>query len=360
VRIALLSPLYVSVPPRGYGGTERVVSVLADELVRVGHDVTLFAPAGSRTTARLRPMCPAPLWESATLDMITPHVLEVEEAIRCAEQFDIIHSHLECLPWLAADRLRTPMVTTLHSRLDTAELRTIFEAHPEQPLVSISDRQRAPIADLDLNWMATVHHGLRLEQDYQLGAGDGGYLAFLGRIGPEKDPGTAIQVAIRAGIPIKIAARLRPEEEPYFNTWIRPHLDNPLVEWVGELDDPGKNRLLGGARALLAPFAWDEPFGLVFPEALACGTPVIARPRGSVTEIIRHGEHGLLAETEDELVEACRLVGEIDRGACRRYAVERFSPARMVDDYERIFVRLIGREPGGKESRELPGGLAAE
>lgn len=358
MRIALLSPLYVAVPPRRYGGTERVVSVLADELVCRGHEVTLFASGGSRTTARLRPMCAAPLWESGTMDMITPHVLEVEEAIRCAREFDLVHSHLECLPWLASGRLRTPLVTTLHCRLDTAELRPILRAHPDQALVSISERQRAPVADLDLNWLGTVHHGLRLAQDYQLGSGDGGYLVFLGRMGPEKDPVAAIRVAIRTGIPIKVAARVRAEEESYFSSQVRPLLDHPLVEWVGEQDDRGKNQLLGGARALLAPFIWEEPFGLVFLEALACGTPVIALPRGSVTEIIGHGEQGLLAETEDDLVEACLRVGEIDREACRRYVLERFSPGRMVDDYERIYARVIERELDGKHLDQVGGALA--
>jgi glycosyltransferase involved in cell wall biosynthesis len=329
------------VPPRFYGGTERVVSTLTEELVHRGHDVTLFAATGSRTEARLRPLRPPPPWQLGGMNTLLYHVLELFETIASSGEFDIIHSHLEYLPWLVSDRLKPPLVTTLHSLLDRPELRSILRANASQPLVAISERQRRPVTDLDLNWQGTIHHGLRLREDYELGLGEGGYLVFLGRISAEKDPVAAIEIAVRSGLPIKVAAMLPPEERPYFDASVRPLLEHPLVEWIGEQDDQSKNQLLGDAIALLAPSAWEEPFGLNFIEALACGTPVVARPRGAVAEILNHGEHGLLGETEDELVEACQMVGQLDRQACREWALERYSVQRMVDDYERIYQRVI-------------------
>lgn len=343
MRIAQLSPLFVPVPPKGYGGTERVVSALTDELVRRGHEVTLFAAAGSSTIAHLHVASPTPLWQMGGTESLIFHVQALVEAINCSEQFDVIHSHLDYLPWLAAERLRAPLVTTLHGQLNlhTPTLRSIFQAHANQPLVSISDVQRKPLAGLDLRWMATIHHGLELRERYKMGGGDGGYLVFLGRIAPEKDPVVAIRAAIRCGIPIKLAAQLPPQQESYFDRNVRPLLDHPLVEWVGEQDDEGKDKLLGGALALIAPFTMDEPFGLVIIEALACGTPVVARPRGAVTEIVRPGEHGLLAETEDEIVAACKQVRSIDRTVCRRWAIRQFSVQRMARDYERVYAQVI-------------------
>jgi glycosyltransferase involved in cell wall biosynthesis len=277
-----------------------------------------------------------------TADPLAYRVLQVEEVVRRSGEFDVIHSHVDYLPWLAVQRLRAPLVTTLHGRLDLPELRPLFAMHPEQPLISITDAQRAPMADLWLNWVATVHHGFRLEDIYHLGRGDGGYLAFLGRIAPEKGPATAIRVAIKAGIPIKVAARVDPINFDYYQQEVEPLLKHPGVEWVGEKDDRGKDELLGGAMALLAPIDWDEPFGLVIIEALATGTPVISRPRGSLPEIMRHGEHGFLVWTEEEMVAACHRIGEIDRTRCRQWVLEQFTVERMADGYERAY-RLVQR-----------------
>jgi glycosyltransferase involved in cell wall biosynthesis len=343
MRIAQVVPLFVRVPPDQYGGTERVVHALGEELSRRGeHDVVLFGAGTSQWPGELVAITPRPLWEMRVNDPLAYRVLQVEEVVRRSGEFDVIHSHVDYLPWLAGDRLRAPMVNTMHSRLDPPELRPLFAMHPEQPLVSISDAQRAPVADLWLNWVATVHHGFRLQDTYHLGGGEGGYLVFLGRISPEKGPATAIRVAIRAEMPIKVAARIDPINFAYFQQEVEPLLQHPLVEWVGEKDDRGKATLLAGARALVAPIDWDEPFGIVLIEALAAGTPVISRPRGSLPEIVRHGEHGFLVWSEDEMVEACRRVDQIDRRRCREWVLERFTVERMADSYERVF-QLVAR-----------------
>jgi glycosyltransferase involved in cell wall biosynthesis len=270
-------------------------------------------------------------------DPFAYRALQVEDLVRRSAEFDLIHSHVEYLPWLAKDRLQAPLVTTLHGRLDLPELRPLLAAHRQQPLVSISDCQRRPVEDLDLNWVATVHHGLDLELSYDLGDGSGGYLAYLGRMAPEKDPVSSIKIAIKAGVPLKIAARVDSTEREYFEREVRPVLQHPLIEWVGEKDDWEKNRFLGAARAVLMPMDWDEPFGLTFIEALACGTPVISRPRGSLPEIVRQAVDGFLYGDDDDLVRACHDVLELDRAACRRRALEAFSSKRMVSDYERAY-----------------------
>jgi glycosyltransferase involved in cell wall biosynthesis len=338
MRIAQVAPLFVRVPPDKYGGTERVIHAIGEELSRRGeHELVLFAAGTSSWPGELVAICPRPLWEMKTTDPLAYRVLQVEALVRRSGEFDVIHSHVDYLPWLAQHRLQAPLVTTLHGRLDLPELRPLFAMHPEQPLVSITDAQRKPVEDLWLNWVGTVHHGFQLGDLYHLGKGDGGYLVFLGRIAPEKGPATAIRVAIKAGVPIKIAARIDPINFEYYQQEVEPLLQNPLVEWVGEKDDRGKAELLAGAIALLAPIDWDEPFGLVIIEALAAGTPVISRPRGSLPEIMRDGEHGFLVWTEEEMVQAVRRVGEIDRALCRQWVLERFSVERMADGYERVY-----------------------
>lgn len=344
MRIAQVAPLAVRVPPKRYGGTERVVHAISEELARRGHDVVLFAAGTSDAPGELVATCPRPLWEMKAVDPFAYRVLQAESVVRRSTEFDLIHSHVEYLPWLAGERLRAPILTTLHGRLDIPEFGQLLRAFPNQALVSISNAQRRPLADLDLNWVATVHHGFRLRHAYPLGAGDGGYLAFLGRISPHKAPQTAIRVALRAGVPIKIAARVSPVDQAFFEQEVKPLLDHPLVEWLGEQDDRGKAKLLAGAAAMLLPIEWDEPFGIAFIEALAAGTPIISRPRGSVPELIRHGEHGFLVWNEDEMVAAVRHLGEIDRRACRRHALECFSVERMVDGYEQAY-RLVAAMP---------------
>lgn len=340
MRIAQVAPLFVPVPPHEYGGTERIVHTLTQELVARGHEVTLFASAGSQTSAKLHSSSPTPLWQNGA-DALAWHASEVEELVERSDRFDVIHSHLDVLPWLAGDRIQAPVVTTLHGRLDLPDQRRLLSTFRGWPLVSISNAQRNPVDDLHLNWRATVYHGLDLEHMYELGDGAGGHLAFVSRLTPEKGPDLAIKVAIKAGMKIVIAGIVPDEEKGYFESKVKPLLDHPLVEWAGELDDAGKNRVIGGAVGFLVPIQWDEPFGLAFIEALATGTPIISSPRGSLPELIEHGRQGFLVSGEDELVEACRNVSSLDRAECRRWVLERYSPSRMAAGYESVYAGLV-------------------
>jgi glycosyltransferase involved in cell wall biosynthesis len=347
VRIAQVAPLVLPIPPVRYGGTERVIFALTEELVRRGHDVTLFAAGTSRTSARLVPCSPRPLWE---LDQSISRPYRQDQLARVCkqlDQFDIVHTHTDHFLCLAKEMMPTPLVATLHSSLDLPETWRILEAEPDHALVSISNSQRRPASGLRLNWAATVHHGLDLAHSYRLGPGTGGYLLFLGRISPQKDPVTAINVAIRCGLRLKIAAWVDPADEGFFHDEVRPLLGHPLVEWLGEQTDRQKAALLGGAAGLLVPINWEEPFGLVFIEAMASGTPVISRPRGSVPEFVRNGEHGFLVESEDEMVDACRNLEAIDRRACREWALKHFNAERMTSAYLGVYRQIIDgtREP---------------
>jgi len=340
VRIAHVAPLYERVPPMLYGGTERVVSYLVEEQVRRGHDVTLFASGDSRTGGALVAPVPRGLrLDQSGGDPLAPHMLELAQVFERAEDFDLIHCHVDYLAFPFCRLVATPTVHTLHGRLDLPHLRPLMSHFSEVPLVSISDAQRRPLEDLHLTWAATVHHGLPLET-YRLGSGRGGYLAFLGRISPEKRPDLAIGAARRAGLPLKIAAKVDAVDRAYFEREIEPLLADPLLEYLGEIGEADKMGFLGDAAALLFPIDWPEPFGLVMIEALACGTPVIARPHGSVPEIITPGRTGFIADTVDEIVEAVRHLDRIDRAACRREAETRFSVEHMVDDYEAVYETL--------------------
>ena len=331
------------VPPREYGGTERIVHTLTQELVARGHDVTLFAAAGSETSAEQHSTSPAPLWDSGA-DALAAHAIEVEEVVARSDEFDVIHSHLDVLPWLAGDRYHAPLVTTMHGRLDLPDQRKLLARFRGRPLVSISNDQRKPVDDLGLNWRATVYHGLDLKGIYHLGKGDRGHLAFVSRLTPEKGAHIAIEVAIKAGMRIVVAGTVPTEERDYFESKVQPLLDHPLVEWAGELDDAGKDEVMGGAVGFLVPIQWDEPFGLVFIEALATGTPVISMARGSLPELMESSRHGYLCTSQDELVAACHRVGDLDRAECRRMVLERFSPARMAEGYENVYAGLIAEE----------------
>lgn len=338
-----MAPLFVPVPPTEYGGTERIVHTLTQELVKRGHEVTLFAAAGSKTSAELHSSSPAPLWEGGG-DSLAWHTIEIEQLVKASDEFDIIHSHLELLPWLAGDRYEAPLVTTMHGRLDLPEQRQLLSEFCDWPLVSISDAQRRPVEDLNLRWAATVHHGLDLEHMYEQGDGRGDYLAFVSRLSPEKGPALAIKIAQEAGMRIVLAGPVPEKEKTYFESEVKPLLKSPDVEFIGELDDAGKNEVIGKAAGFLVPIQWDEPFGLAFIEALATGTPVISCRRGSLPELIEDGRHGFLAANEDELVDACRRVRSIDRGECRRWVLDRFSPARMTAAYELVYQRLIAKD----------------
>jgi glycosyltransferase involved in cell wall biosynthesis len=310
--------------------------------VKRGHEVTLFASAGSKTSADLEPTSPEPLWQSGG-STLSWHAIEIEQLIRQSGDFDIIHSHLEVLPWLGGERYRTPLVTTMHGRLDQDEQRRVLTEFRQWPLVSISDAQRRPVEDLDLRWAATVYHGLDLENMYEQGDGSGGYLAFVSRISPEKGPALAIKAARKAGMKLVMAGPIPDQNRDFFEAEVKPLLKGPDVELVGELDDRGKNELIGKAAGFLVPIQWDEPFGLAFIEALATGTPIISCPRGSLPELIENGRHGFLVSGEDELAKACGRLSELDRSECRRSVLEKYSPGRMAEGYERVYRGLTSR-----------------
>jgi glycosyltransferase involved in cell wall biosynthesis len=342
MRIAQVAPLYERVPPRLYGGTERIVSYLTEELVALGHEVTLFASGDSITDARLIPMGYAALrLEPGTVDQLAPHVLMLELLARHVREFDVIHFHTECLHFPLARRLGVPHVTTLHGRLDVPELQPLFEEFAEAPVVSVSDAQRQPLA---AHWAGTVHHGLPGDL-YRLAPGDGGYLAFLGRISPEKRVDRAIEIARRVGIPLRIAAKVADADEAYFRSEIAPLLDDPLVEFVGEIGDHEKQVFLGNARALLFPIEWPEPFGMVMIESMACGTPVVAFRNGAVPEVIENGVSGFIVESMDDAVLATASACALSRERCRQAFEERFQARRMALDYLRIYSEVIDAYP---------------
>lgn len=338
MKIAQISPLFESVPPKLYGGTERVVSILTEGLIRNGHEVTLFASGDSKTSAQLVPICREALRLSNTKDPCAEHLLQLAMVYDRADEFDLIHSHADYFTFPFAQKSATPTVTTLHGRLDMPELQGIHRYYQSHPLISISDSQRAPFPFA--NWVGTVYHGLPMEQ-YRFYREPGKYLAFLGRIAPEKRPDIAIDIARKTGIPLKIAAKIGEQDRAYFDTVIRPLIDPPLIEFIGEIGEREKNEFLGQALALLFPIDWPEPFGLVMIESLACGTPVIARPCGSVNEILVHGTTGFVHSEIDDLVGAVRRIGEISRQACRNHVEKNFSAEKMVRRYEQLYEEVI-------------------
>lgn len=341
MRIAQVAPLYEQVPPQMYGGTERVVSYLTEELVRRGHQVTLFASGDSITRARLEPPCARSLrLDPNRGEPMIPYIRMLGWAYQRASEFDVIHCHTDYLSLPLSRFVDTPTLITLHGRLDIPGLAALYGEYRDIPLVSISDAQRVHMPEA--NWIGTVHHGLPIGM-YQFQPRHDSYLLFLGRICPEKRPDSAIRVARRAGVPLRIAAKVDPVDRQYFENTIQPLLDDPLIEFVGEVDDGQKRALLGGALALLFPVDWPEPFGLAMIEALACGTPVIARRRGAVAEVIRDGLTGWLCETEDEMVAAVRRAGTVDRAACRAEFEQRFTATVMTRRYVDIYQALQSR-----------------
>jgi glycosyltransferase involved in cell wall biosynthesis len=340
MRIAQVAPLAESVPPEGYGGTERVVSYLTEELVRLGHEVTLFATGDSDTSANLEPMSPHAARSDPELDPGPFETRMLTEAYRRSDEFDIIHCHTDYVGLPLAEHVSTPTVITLHGRLDIPGLPALFREFPNVSYVSISDSQRA--AAPDIHWVATVHHGLP-ERLYPFQPTPGDYLLFLGRVSPEKAPDRAIRIAARAGVPLKIAAKVDPKDQEYFAAEVEPLLDEPLVDFVGEVGGDKKLELLAHARGLLFPIDWPEPFGLVMIEALACGTPVVARRRGSIPEILLHGETGFIGETDDELCDAVSRLHQIDRRRCREDFERRFTDAEMTRKYLALYERVSRR-----------------
>jgi glycosyltransferase involved in cell wall biosynthesis len=339
MRIAQVAPLYESVPPKYYGGTERVVSYLTEELVRQGHEVTLFASGDSETKARLVAACQRSLrLDKHCIDHLAHHIVMLERVFQEAPEFDIVHFHVDYLHFSMSRRQQITHVTTLHGRLDIPDLFPLYQEFRDMPVISISDVQREPLPWA--NWQATVYHGLPADL-YRFRAQPGSYLAFLGRISPEKRVDRAIEIARRVQIPLKIAAKVDRVDRKYFKSVIEPLLRDSLVEVVGEIGDREKDEFLGNAYALLVPIDWPEPFGLVMIEAMACGTPVIAYRGGAVPEIMEEGHTGFIVEELEDAVEAARRIPKLSRTRCREVFEQRFTASRMANDYVRAYERLI-------------------
>jgi glycosyltransferase involved in cell wall biosynthesis len=340
MRIAQIAPLTEAIPPKLYGGTERVVSWLTEELVELGHDVTLFASGDSLTSAKLEAMWPRALrLDGSVRDPMALHMSMLELVRQRAEEFDILHFHLDYYPFSLFSRQPTPFITTLHGRLDLPEHQTVFDTFGEAPVISISHAQRRPVPQA--NWVRTIHHGLpeRLLEPLPTTPG---YLAVLGRIAPEKAIDQAIRIAVRSNLPLKIAAKVDPLDREYFEHQIRPLLDLPGIDYIGEIGDREKSEFLSGALALLMPIDWPEPFGLVMIEAMACGTPVIAYNSGSVPEIVEDGVTGLIVKDELAAAEAvCKRLHSLSRPRIRARFEERFTARRMANDYLEIYRSLV-------------------
>jgi glycosyltransferase involved in cell wall biosynthesis len=345
MRIAQVAPLAEAVPPKLYGGTERVVAYLTDALVELGHDVTLFASGDSDTKATLCPIWPRALrLDPDVKDYFAPLFMQLETVARRAHEFDLIHCHIDYFGYPLLRRLGTPSVTTLHGRLDLPELPPLYRLYGDIPVVSISDSQRVPLPEA--NFVATVLHGLP-QNLLSKGDGRGGYLAFLGRVSPEKAPDAAIRIAARAGIPLKIAAKVDRVDREYFKTTVEPLLGQADVEFIGEIGEEQKQEFLGNAAGLLFPIAWREPFGLVMIEAMACGTPVIAFENGSVPEVLEDAVTGFIVHSEDQAVEAVQRIGTLDRTRIRGEFERRFTAQRMAQNYLKLYERLV-------QARRLP------
>ena len=339
MRIAQVAPLSESVPPKRYGGTERIVSYLTEELVRQGHDVTLFASGDSATRARLVAACRRSLrLNDRCIDWMAHHVLMLEQVFQRAHEFDVVHFHIDYLYFPLSRRASVPHVTTLHGRLDLPDLVPLYEQFRDMPVLSISNAQREPLPWA--NWQATIYHGLP-EDLFRFRPKPGSYLAFLGRISPEKRVDRAIEIAKRAGIPLKVAAKVDPVDKDYFEREIEPVLRDSAVEYVGEISDGEKDEFLGNAYALLFPIDWPEPFGLVMIEAMACGTPVIAYDGGAVSEVIEEGRTGFIVKELKDAAEAVRRVPELSRACCREAFEKRFTAARMASNYLQVYERVI-------------------
>lgn len=340
MRIAQIAPLYEAVPPRWYGGTERVVAYLCDALVDQGHEVTLFAAADAQTRAHLAPMRDQAIrLDAAPLKSdLAAHLTMLCEVKRRAPQFDVLHFHVDMVhfPMFEAEASRS--LTTLHGRLDLKDLNSVYRHWPHYGLVSISNDQRQPLASA--NWLGTVAHGLPGSL-LRYSPAPQGYLAFLGRISPEKRPDVAIRIAQQAGIPLKIAAKVDSVDRAYFQAVVKPMLNDPLIEFVGEIGDADKSRFLGGALALLFPIDWPEPFGLVMIESFACGTPVVAWNCGSVPEVVDEGETGFIVSSEARAVAALKQIESLDRARVRLAFERRFTAERMALDYVDLYSELL-------------------
>ena len=338
MQIAQIAPLMEAVPPKLYGGTERIVAYLTDELVAMGHEVTLFASGDSSTTATLEPGCARALRLDPTVrDSVAPLLAMLETVAQRARDFDVVHLHCDYLGYPVLRRAGVPFLATLHGRLDLPELRSLYRVFSDVPVISISNSQREPLPEAA--FVATVYHGLP-ERRLLAGSGSGGYLAFLGRISPEKAPDLAIRIAARAGMRLKIAAKIDAVDRDYFRAEIEPLLAQPHVEFIGEIGEHEKAEFLGNAAGLLFPIAWQEPFGLVMIEAMACGTPIIALRNGSVPEVVDDGVTGFIVDDEATAARAAGQIHLLDRTLIRTIFEQRFTARRMAEDYTRIYQDL--------------------
>ena len=342
MRIAQIAPLAEAVPPKLYGGTERVVWWLTEALVAFGHDVTLYASADSQTSARLVAGAPEALRLAGINDHQASTLAMLDQVLSDADRYDFLHFHSDFLHFPAFRHLAGKCVTTLHGRLDLPDFWPAFDTFPEMKLVSISDNQRAPVPRA--NFVATIHHGMPLDL-IAFDAQGGDYLAFIGRISPEKGPDRAIEIAQRTGIRLKMAAKIDPADQAYFDDLIKPLLDNPLIEFIGEIGEAAKQDFLGGARALLFPIDWPEPFGLVMIEAMAAGTPIIAWPNGSAPEVIEHSRSGFLVDSIEQAVAAVDSVKQLPRTGVRAAFEARFTVERMARDYVELYERILVNDP---------------
>jgi glycosyltransferase involved in cell wall biosynthesis len=343
VKIAQVAPLYESVPPKLYGGTERVVSYLTEALVEDGHDVTLFASGDSETSARLVPCCPRSLRlnNHKCIDQLAHHFVMLEEVLERADQFDIIHFHIDYMHFPLSRLSGLVHLTTLHGRLDSPDLVPLYRKYRNMPVTSISRNQRKPLPWI--NWVGNVYHGL--PQDLlPFGDGRGKYLAFLGRISPEKRVDRAIEIARALNMPLKIAAKIDGADRLYFESDIKHLLDTPNVEFIGEINEQQKGEFLGNACAYLFPIDWPEPFGLTMIESMACGTPTIAFNCGSVPEVITNGVTGFIVDSTDEAVEAVRQAASLDRSACRAEFINRFSAPKMARQYVKLYEASVTKQ----------------
>lgn len=339
MKIAQVSPLFESVPPKAYGGTERVISYLTEELVRQGHEVTLFATGDSVTRARLVPAVSESIRQHMMQQTgIAYHTIQMDLVRELAHTFDIIHFHTDFLHFPLAKALRTPHITTLHGRLDMQALAPLYKHFDRVPLVSVSNHQRTPLPWV--NWCDTVYHGLPSDL-YSFHASAGGYFAFIGRMSQEKRVDRAIDIARQCGIPLYIGAKIDEADQAYFNEYVKPLLRHPLVKYLGEVSEREKRELLEHASALLFPIDWPEPFGLVMIEALSCGTPVIAYRHGSVPEIMDDGVTGFVVTSQEDAVRAACNIGAIDRRGCRTAFERRFTVAHMAENYLRVYQRVL-------------------
>ncbi len=339
MRIAQIAPLYESVPPRFYGGTERVVSHLTEQLVSLGHEVTLFASGDSLTSARLVSPCSTALRLSAKcVDPLPHHIISLDQVVRRADKFDLLHFHTDYCHFPLSKKLQLPSITTLHGRLDIPDLQPLYRRFPDVPVVSISLHQRLPLPGA--NWIANIHHGLPSAL-YKPRFVRGDYLAFLGRMSPEKRPDRAIKIAQRSGMKLKIAAKIDRVDQDYFDSKIKPLLSDPAVEFIGEISDHEKSEFLGNAYAYLFPIDWPEPFGLTMIEAMACGTPTIAFRCGAVPEIITDRVTGFIVDDLQAAIECVARIPEIERKTCRAVFEQCFTVERMTSDYVSLYRRIL-------------------